>query len=301
MNGYLKQSTASQSRLIGPFVDDTDFKTAETGLTIANTDIKLRANGTTLSNKNSGGGTHQVNGMYSLTWDATDTANVGELAFSVVVSGALQVFGSYVVLEEAVYDALFGASAPGYLQPATAGRQLVVDAAGLADANVVKVGPTGSGTAQTAGDIIGDTNDIQNRLPAALVGGRMDSNVGAISGDSTAADNEEAFFDGTGYAGTNNVIPTVTSVTNPVTAGTVSDKTGYRLSATGVDDIHDEVVDGSLTARQSLRLANAANAGKVSGAATTTVVIRDPDDSKDRVTSTVDPAGNRTAVTLDVS
>src|SRR5574343_226106 len=35
----------------------------------------------------------------------------------------------------------------------------------------------------------------------------------AISGDSTAADNAESFFDGTGYAGTNNVIPTVTTLT----------------------------------------------------------------------------------------
>lgn len=43
--------------------------------------------------------------------------------------------------------------ATGILAPATAGRTLVVDAAGLADANVVKVGPTGSGTAQTAGDL----------------------------------------------------------------------------------------------------------------------------------------------------
>lgn len=39
-------------------------------------------------------------------------------------------------------------------------------------------------------------------------------NVTRISGDSTAADNAEAFFDGTGYAGTNNVIPTVTTLTN---------------------------------------------------------------------------------------
>lgn len=39
------------------------------------------------------------------------------------------------------------------LMPTTAARTLVVDAAGLADANVVKVGPTGSGTAQTAGDL----------------------------------------------------------------------------------------------------------------------------------------------------
>ncbi len=39
------------------------------------------------------------------------------------------------------------------LRPTTAGRTLVVDASGLADANAVKVGPTGSGTAQTARDL----------------------------------------------------------------------------------------------------------------------------------------------------
>lgn len=65
--------------------------------------------------------------------------------------------------------------------PATSGRSMVVDAAGLVDANTVKVGPTGSGTAQTAGDIMADTNDIQARLPAALVSGRMDASVGAMA------------------------------------------------------------------------------------------------------------------------
>ena len=37
--------------------------------------------------------------------------------------------------------------------PATSGRSMVVDAAGLVDANSVKLGPSGSGTAQTARDI----------------------------------------------------------------------------------------------------------------------------------------------------
>lgn len=71
--------------------------------------------------------------------------------------------------------------------PATSGRSMVVDAAGLVDSNVVKVGPTGSGTAQTAGDIIADTNDIQTRLPAALVSGRMDSSVGAMAANTLTA------------------------------------------------------------------------------------------------------------------
>lgn len=37
--------------------------------------------------------------------------------------------------------------------PATSGRSMVVDAAGLVDANTVKIGPTGAGTAQTARDL----------------------------------------------------------------------------------------------------------------------------------------------------
>jgi hypothetical protein len=37
--------------------------------------------------------------------------------------------------------------------PATSGRSMVVDASGLVDANTVKIGPTGAGTAQTARDI----------------------------------------------------------------------------------------------------------------------------------------------------
>lgn len=45
-------------------------------------------------------------------------------------------------------------------------------------------------------------------------GGLINANVTQISGDAAAADNAESFFDGTGYAGTNNVIPTVTNLTN---------------------------------------------------------------------------------------
>ena len=71
--------------------------------------------------------------------------------------------------------------------PATSGRSMVVDAAGLVDSTTVKVGPTGVGTAQTAGDIMADTNDIQTRLPAALVAGRIDASVGAMAADVVTA------------------------------------------------------------------------------------------------------------------
>lgn len=110
---YLKQATASQAVLLGPFLDSTDGVTAETALTIANTDILLSANGGTLTAKNSGGATHDSGGYYAATFDATDTATVGTLQVSVQESGALPVYHEFQVVEEAVYDALFASSAPG--------------------------------------------------------------------------------------------------------------------------------------------------------------------------------------------
>jgi len=112
-NGFLRQSTASQSRTLGPFIDDTDFITAKTALTIANTDIKLCKNGGTSANKNSGGGTHRVNGKYSVTFDATDSDTVGELDVSIVVATALLVTAKFIVLEEAVFDKYYASGATG--------------------------------------------------------------------------------------------------------------------------------------------------------------------------------------------
>jgi hypothetical protein len=75
----------------------------------------------------------------------------------------------------------------------------------------------------------------------------LPANVTQISGDSTAADNAESFFDGTGYAGTNNVIPavtTVTTVTNLTNAPTSGDLTATMKASvnteidTALADIH---------------------------------------------------------------
>ena len=106
---YLKQSTASQEVLLGPFVDSTDGVTAETALTIANTDIKLHVAGaTTLANKNSGGATHISNGNYYAVLDATDTATLGSGCIIVQVAGALAVRVDFCVLAANVYDSLIG-------------------------------------------------------------------------------------------------------------------------------------------------------------------------------------------------
>jgi hypothetical protein len=104
---WLRQSTASQEILLGPFLDSTDGDTAETGLTIANTDIKLWKEGaTTEANKNSGGATHIASGRYYAVLDATDTNTLGKLEVNVHVAGALAVRREYMVLPANVYDSL---------------------------------------------------------------------------------------------------------------------------------------------------------------------------------------------------
>ncbi len=106
------------------------------------------------------------------------------------------------------------------------------------------------------------------------------------------------------YAGT-----AVASVTAPVTVGTNNDKTGYSLTVTpptadqNADALLDRAagIETNRTVRQGLRLMLSALAGKLSGAATTTVTIRDTNDGIDRIVATVDSNGNRSAVTLDAS
>lgn len=227
---YLKQSTASQSVLLGPFVDDTDGATPETGLTIANTDIRLSANGGNMFAKTSGGGTHDENGWYTITLDATDTATVGRLQVSSKVAGALTVFSEFQIVEESVFDNFYAAAAVGpltavqvnaeadqaltdydgptnaemiartilaaaYFDPvadAVANVTLVVttttntDMRGTDGANTLV--PLAAATDQAEHDatqaslvtLQADTDDIQSRLPAALVGGAMDSDVSVI-------------------------------------------------------------------------------------------------------------------------
>jgi len=227
MNSYLRQATASQTRLIGPYIDDTDFKSPETGLTIANTDLKLSKNGASSVNKNSGGGTHDVNGYYLVTFDATDTATVGPLKVSSLVSGAMLVEDEFLVLEEAIYDALFGSGATGLL-PANV-TQISGDS-GAADNLELAY----DGTGYDVGGI--DVSELNQIVDDLLNGGRLDLLVDAIKAKTdqfafTTAGKVDARVD---YVGTN-------AVTTPddfkATSVTVSDKTGFSLAASQAFDL----------------------------------------------------------------
>lgn len=66
-----------------------------------------------------------------------------------------------------------------------------------------------------------------------------------------------------------------------------------------IDRMYEHAVDGTYTFEEVMRLIASALAGKVSGAGTGTETFRDLSDTKNRIVSTVDQDGNRTAVTLD--
>lgn len=181
-----------------------------------------------------------------------------------------------------------------FLRPTTSGRTLDVSAGGEAGLDWANIGsPTtaqdlsatnidvdqvvasvsgavGSVTGLTAATVHSDLDDIQARLPAALVSGRIDASVGAVAaGAITAA---------------------------AIATGAID---ADALAADAIDEILDEQIgDGTVTMREALRVLIAGMAGKLSGAATTTVTIRNVADTADVVVATVDANGNRTATTV---
>lgn len=91
----------------------------------------------------------------------------------------------------------------------------------------------------------------------------------------------------------------IAATTGRVDIGTNNDKTGYTLSASGIDSIHDEIIEGTLTQRQIIRILLSALAGKATGGGTLTPAFRDLLDTKDRISATVDSNHNRITVVLD--
>jgi hypothetical protein len=86
-------------------------------------------------------------------------------------------------------------------------------------------------------------------MAAESVAGTPAVDVTAISSDATAANNAEAFFDGTGYAGTNNVIPTVTTTTTATNVTTVNGLAAGVITAASIaaDAITDAKVAADVT------------------------------------------------------
>ena len=105
----LKQSTAVTIPF-GPFLDDADGKTAETGLSIATADVRISKNGGANAAKNSTTATsHNELGYYNIHLSATDTNTLGALKVMVSKEGALPVWADFMVVTPMIYDVMCGA------------------------------------------------------------------------------------------------------------------------------------------------------------------------------------------------
>lgn len=123
----IRQSTA-RTILVGPVLDaDGAAKTDEV---VAN--VRVTKNGTVGSAHGSTTLTHNHAGKYRLAMDAGDPDTVGVLEISLNSGTNDMAVARFNVVEEAVFDAMYAASAAGPLQSTTAARKLDVNATGEA-------------------------------------------------------------------------------------------------------------------------------------------------------------------------
>ena len=199
---YLKQSTTTTIQL-GPFLDDTDGKTAEEGLTLASTDFWLSKAGAAFANPNdTNAGTHDRAGWYRKQLNATDTATLGRIMVSVHESGALPVWREFMVLPANVFDSLVAGS--DYLEvdieaisgdeTAADNLELDYDGTGLAKANstigtvttntdlvtavAIRTEIDSNSSQLTA--IVADTDELQTDDVPGLIGALNDPTAVAI-------------------------------------------------------------------------------------------------------------------------
>jgi hypothetical protein len=100
----LKQSTAVTPK-VGPFLDSTDGITAETGLTLSQSDCLISKNHGAFAAKNdASSATHDSSGWYGVPLNTTDTGTLGPLKISIQESGACPVWDEWLVVPANIYD-----------------------------------------------------------------------------------------------------------------------------------------------------------------------------------------------------
>ena len=198
--------------------DDPSASVTATNLVAG--DVEIHKDGGTTQRSSDAGVTVSIDfdgvtGNHLVSIDLSDNTDAGFYA----AGSRYQVRVEGITVDAGTVNAWIGAFSIGCtLRPATDGRTVVVDADGLIDANTVKVGPSGSGTAQTANDMSGDVDDILTDTGTTIPGTitTIDNEIAVIDGnvDDILADTNELQTDD---------VPTLIGALNDPTAAAISD------------------------------------------------------------------------------
>lgn len=204
------------------------------------------------------------------------------------------------------------------LAPTTAGRTLDVSATGEAGLDWANIGsPTtvvnlSGTTVKTATDVETDTADIQSRLPAALVSGRMDASVGAMAANvmtAAAADPDLTTELQSGLATAANLATVAGYIDTEIAAiKAVTDALPNAGALTTIqsdlDDIQTRLpaalVSGRIDASVGAMAANVVTATAIADAAIDRATFA-ADTGLQSVRSNTAQAGASTSITLDAS
>jgi hypothetical protein len=189
-----RQSTATIVT-VGPVLDADGV--AVTGGVVG--DFKISKNGAAPAALNgSATATHRHTGFYSLSLTASDLGTVGGNEITIDDTVNSMPMKEIQVVEEAIYDAYYAASATG-LMPANVTQWLGQAVAAVTTNGVPEVDVTFiAGAAVSASTAQLGVNVVNfGGSAGTFSSGRPEVNASHISGDSTAADNLEAAFDAT--------------------------------------------------------------------------------------------------------
>jgi len=297
----------------------SDHVTPATGKTIA---VTISKNGGAFGNPNAGAtnATEISSGFYKVTLDTTDTGTAGPLAVRGAAATIDDVGILYYVGQAPADVTHFGGSAA-----TTSGGRPEVNATHLAGTAYASadLSATMKASVNTEADTaladVGLTTTVTGRVDAAvstrlatagytapldaagtrsavgLASANLDTQLSAIA---AYIDTEVASI----LAAVDTEVAAIKAKTDnlPASPAATGDIPTANANADALLD-RSAGVETGVTVRQALRGILSSALAKLSGAATTTVVIRDVNDTKNRISATVDASGNRSAVTLDLT
>lgn len=255
----LDGSTAGSLKLRVPIrkASSNDFATSS-DFTVATGDFQVSKDGGAFANI--GTNPSYTNGLWEITLSGTELT-CKHIQIRLVDSATKAVDDDYWCVEtygnaSAMYPANYAGGGAGNILTSGTGTDQLNVSGGRADANALYWNGSAVPTPDTAGypkvTLKGGTGAGEISLSSGLVtlaGTQAFNNTGTWTGNLSGSVGSVTGAVGsvTGNVG-GNVAGSVGSVTAAVTVGTNNDKTGYRLSAAGVDDVWDEATSGHAVA-----------------------------------------------------